>query len=100
MSRPQPAVYIETNRPNGTLYVGVTSNLAQRHTQHVKGTGSEFCARYKINRLVWYELHPTMPAAIARETQIKGWRRAFKIALIQEKNPEWHNLVTHLQDFH
>lgn len=94
----QPAVYIETNKPNGTLYIGVTANLPQRHIQHIAGTASTFTAKYKLNQLIWYELHPTMPAAIERETHLKNLPRARKIKLILKMNPTWADLSSHLQD--
>jgi len=88
----QPAVYIMANRRNGTLYTGVTSDLARRAWQHREGTHPGFAARYGCRRLVWYELHPTMPDAIAREKQIKAGRRRRKLALIEAMNPDWRDL--------
>lgn len=94
----QPVVYMETNRPNGTIYTGMTADLTRRHAQHLNGTGSKFAKKYNINRLVWFEVHPTIASAIARENQLKDWRRAFKIALILKTNPEWNDLSHMLQD--
>jgi putative endonuclease len=94
----QPAVYIETNRPHGTLYIGVTSSLPRRHEQHAMHRGSAFTQRYKLTQLVFYELHPTMPQAIAREKALKNLPRARKIRLIQAMNPNWQDLSSHLQD--
>jgi len=88
----QPAVYIMTNRRNGTLYTGVTSNLAQRVWQHREGVADGFTKRYGCKMLVWFEMHATMDAAITREKQIKGGSRAKKLALIEALNPRWQDL--------
>ena len=87
-----PAVYIMTNRKNGTLYTGVTSNLVQRVWQHREGTIPGFTTRYALKRLVWFESHATMEHAILREKQIKGGSRARKLALITALNPDWRDL--------
>ena len=87
-----PAIYIVTNKPHGTLYTGVTSQLAYRVTSHREGRGSKFARRYKLTRLVYYELHESMYAAISREKQIKGGSRRAKIGLIEALNPEWRDL--------
>ncbi len=92
----QPAVYILANRRNGTLYTGVTSNLVQRVGQHRMGIATGFAARYGCKHLVHYELHDTMPAAIAREKQIKAGSRLRKIALIEAANPGWRDLYPDL----
>jgi predicted GIY-YIG superfamily endonuclease len=91
----QPAVYIMASRRNGTLYTGVTSNLAQRVWQHKSGT-TGFTHQYGCKQLVWYEAHEEMLAAIAREKQIKGGSRARKLALIEELNPDWKDLFDEL----
>ena len=88
----QPCVYIVTNRRNGTLYIGVTSNLNRRAYEHQQGFVERFSTHYGCKLLVWYELHETMIDAIAREKQIKGGSRAKKIALIESLNPEWRDL--------
>jgi putative endonuclease len=88
----QPAVYIMTNKRNGTLYVGVTSNLPQRVWQHREGVVEGFTKRYGCKMLVWFERHETMDAAIGREKQIKGGSRAKKLSLIEANNPEWRDL--------
>ena len=88
----QPAVYILANKKNGTLYVGVTSNLIQRVAQHREGHFDGFTARYGIKALVWWELCGTMESAILREKQIKGGSRAAKIQLIVAMNPDWADL--------
>jgi len=92
----QPAGYILANRKNGTLYVGVTSNLAARVFQHRNKEVAGFTKKYGVDRLVWAELHDTMETAIAREKQIKKWNRAWKIQLIEQENPEWDDLYDRL----
>ena len=84
-------VYIMTNR-SGTLYTGVTNDLQRRVWEHGQGMGSEFTTKYRINRLIYYETYTDVRDAIAREKQIKGWRRAKKTALIATMNPEWRDL--------
>ena len=94
----QPCVYILASRRNGTLYVGVTSNPPQRLWQHRDGVVDGFTKRYGVKTLVWFELHETMEAAIKREKQIKEWRRAWKLRLIEEKNPDWRDLSDEIAD--
>jgi len=84
-------VYILTNH-SGTLYTGVTNNLERRLDEHRRGIGSKFTAKYNIKRLVYYEVYKYVRVAIAREKQIKGWRREKKVALIEEMNPGWKDL--------
>ena len=86
------AVYLMTNERNGTLYLGVTSNLVQRAHQHREGAIEGFSRDNNCKRLVWFEQHSEMTAAIAREKAIKKWRRAWKIALIEKQNPQWRDL--------
>ena len=88
----QPAVYIMASQRNGTIYVGVTSNLAQRVWQHREGVADGFTQRYGCKSLVWFEAAETMETAILREKQLKGGSRARKIRLIEELNPYWHDL--------
>ncbi len=88
----QPAVYILASERNGTLYVGVTSDLVVRTWQHREHVVEGFTSRYNVNMLVWYELHGTMESAILREKQLKKWNRAWKLRLIQENNPRWMDL--------
>lgn len=88
----QPAIYILASERNGTLYTGVTSNLIGRTWQHREHVAEGFTTRYRIAILVWYEIHPTMISAITREKQIKKWRRAWKLNLIQSINPRWTDL--------
>ncbi|MDR6993306.1 GIY-YIG nuclease family protein [Luteimonas sp. 3794] len=87
-----PCVYLLARARNGTLYLGVTSNLAQRVWQHRTSVIDGFSARYDTHHLVWFERHETMPSAIAREKQIKKWRRAWKVDLIESANPYWRDL--------
>ncbi|WP_299473678.1 GIY-YIG nuclease family protein [uncultured Roseibium sp.] len=89
-------VYILASRRNGTLYTGVTNDLARRLYEHERGTGSKFAARYGAVRLVWYEEHPVAQQAIACEKAIKSWRRNWKIELIEKMNPDWYDLKRHL----
>ncbi len=84
--------YIMTNRPRGVLYIGVTADLAARVTQHRERTGSAFCRKYNLTRLVHAERHDDITFAIAREKALKAWRRDWKIALIEQANPEWRDL--------
>jgi putative endonuclease len=85
-------VYILASRKNGTLYVGVTSNLRIRLEQHRRGHGSEFVRKYLVHRLVRVEEFASPQDAIAREKQMKNWRRAWKIQLIEKENPDWVDL--------
>jgi putative endonuclease len=88
--------YIMTNRLRGVLYVGVTAHLAQRVDQHRQGTGSAFCRRYNLTRLVLAEPHDEIAYAIAREKALKAWQRAWKLALIETANPGWEDLYDRL----
>jgi putative endonuclease len=85
-------VYIMTNRYRGTLYVGVTSDLAARVTQHREGKGSEFCTKHSLTRLVWADRCGTIEEAITHEKRLKRWRREWKIELIEKANPDWDDL--------
>jgi putative endonuclease len=89
-------VYILSSKPHGTLYVGMTSNLVKRAFEHREGLVEGFTKRYGVKRLVWFEEHATALAAIAREKSIKRWARAMKIAVIEESNPDWHDLYESL----
>jgi putative endonuclease len=88
----QPAVYIPASKRNGTLYIGVTSNLVKRIWEHKNNLVEGFTKRYGVHQLVWYELHDTMESAIEREKRLKEWKRAWKLELIEKTNPEWHDL--------
>jgi Predicted endonuclease containing a URI domain len=92
MTEKQPATYIFASERNGTLYVGVTSDLVGRTWQHREHAVDGFTKKYDIGMLVWYELHGTMEAAIIREKQIKKWNREWKMRLIEERNPYWNDL--------
>ena len=85
-------VYILTNRPNGTLYIGVTSDLAQRMAQHRDGKFDGFTKYYGLKRLVYAERHEEIAVAIAREKRLKTWLRAWKVRLIVADNPDWRDL--------
>lgn len=87
-----PATTIMAKRYRGTLYIGVTSDLWTRVWDHKNGTTPGFTSRYGLKTLVWYEHHHTMEAAITREKQLKLWKRAWKIELIEKMNPHWHDL--------
>jgi putative endonuclease len=89
----QPCVYILTSQKRGTLYIGVTSNLAQRLHQHRNDLRPGCTSDHHVHRLVWAESHATMPAAIAREKQLKRWHRQWKINLIEAENPDWRDLA-------
>ena len=91
------AVYIMASRRNGTLYLGVTGNLPQRAYQHREGMIDGFVKKYGCKLLVWYEAHEEMGVAIVREKEIKKWRRAWKLDLIEKINPQWRDLY---EDFH
>ena len=88
----QPAVYILASKRNGTLYIGVTSDLLKRVYQHRNNEVAGFTSRYKVHKLVYYELHGDMSEAIRREKQLKAWKRRWKIELIERQNPEWRDL--------
>jgi len=88
----QPAVYILANKRNGTLYIGVTSNLRKRAWEHKNDLIEGFTKRYGVHRLVYYELHEDMALAIHREKQMKKWNRAWKLELIEKQNPDWKDL--------
>ena len=85
-------VYIMADRYRGTMYVGVTANLAARIYQHCTGTGSDFCRRYGLTRLVWAEQGDDIQACIAHEKRVKRWRREWKFALVEKDNPDWTDL--------
>jgi len=92
----QFAVYMMASRRNGTLYIGVTSNLPKRVWEHREGVVAGFTAEYGVKSLVWYELHDDAEAAILREKQIKKWNRAWKLKLIEGRNPRWSDLFAEI----
>jgi putative endonuclease len=89
-------VYIVASSVGGTLYIGVTNDLARRISEHRDGIGSTFARKYAVHRLVHYEHFMDIGAAISREKQLKKWRRAWKIRLIEEHNPDWVDLFSSL----
>ncbi|MGH7797868.1 MAG: GIY-YIG nuclease family protein [Candidatus Binatia bacterium] len=84
----QPCVYVLASRRNGTLYVGVTSDLIKRVWEHRNHVVDGFTKKYGVDKLVWYEPHPSMESAIQREKAVKEWKRAWKLKLIEKSNPE------------
>ena len=88
----QPAVYILASKRNGTLYIGVTSDLVKRVWQHKEDMVEGFAKKYGVHTLVYYELHDDMAEAIGREKRLKKWNRAWKIELIEKENPQWRDL--------
>jgi len=86
-------VYIMASKPNGTLYIGVTSNLLKRAWEHREGIADGFTKRYGCKLLVWFEVHDRIEEAIIREKQMKEWRRAWKVRRIVEMNPDWQDLA-------
>ena len=85
-------VYILSSKRNGTLYVGVTSNLIQRIWQHKNHSVEGFTASYEVTQLVYFEQHNDITEAILREKQLKEWKRKWKLALIEKENPDWKDL--------
>ena len=85
-------VYIMTNAPHGTLYIGVTAHLAARITQHRAGHGSEFCREHGLTRRVYVERHEDIEFAILREKRMKDWKRQWNPRLIRKDNPAWRDL--------
>ena len=85
-------VYMVASQRNGTIYIGVTNDLARRVAEHSEGVASVFTRRYGVSRLVWFEEYGDPNRAIAREKQLKGWNRAWKLKLIEKKNPQWLDL--------
>jgi putative endonuclease len=96
MTQKHPCVYILASRRNGTLYIGVTSDLAPRIWQHRSNAVAGFVRDYEVHRLVFVEFHNTMEAAILREKRLKKWRRAWKLELIKRHNPQWRDLYDEL----
>ena len=88
----QPTVYILASKRNGTLYIGVTSDLCSRIAQHRDGSFPGFTKKYDVKNLVWFQYLDSMPAAIEREKQLKEWKRTWKLELIEKTNPDWRDL--------
>ena len=93
----QAFVYLLTNKPYGTLYVGVSNDLVRRVFEHREALVAGFTKSHGLKRLVWYEVHDSIVEAITREKQIKEWRRDWKINLIQRLNPRWDDLYEGLR---
>ena len=85
-------VYILCSKRNGTLYIGITSDLIKRLYEHKNDLVNGFTKKYNVHNLVWYEIHESAESAITREKQIKKWKRAWKIKMIEQSNPEWNDL--------
>ena len=98
MKEKQPAIYILASKRNGTLYIGVTSDLPQRIWQHRNDVAEGFSKDYQAHLLVYFELHISMEAAIVREKQLKKWERQWKIELIEKNNPYWRDLYSEILD--
>ena len=92
----QPCVYLLASQRNGTLYIGVTSDLVRRVWEHKQDFVEGFTRQYGVHDLVWYEQHEEMLAAISREKMLKVWTRAWKLELIEKMNPEWKDLYESL----
>ena len=92
MNEKHPAIYILASQRNGTLYIGVTSNLVKHIWEHKNNVVEGFTQRYGVHELVYFEQHSTMETAITREKQLKKWNRAWKLRLIEERNPDWCDL--------
>jgi len=88
----EPCVYIAASKRNGVLYVGITGDFQGRMVEHDQGLIASFTKRYGVRLLVYYEFHDSFEDAIRRESQLKKWRRAWKVRLIESMNPEWANL--------
>jgi putative endonuclease len=87
----QPAVYLLASKRNGTLYIGMTSDLARRIGEHKNNIGEGFTKRYGVHKLLWYALQDSMESAIRREKQIKEWKRKWNLELIERFNPHWQD---------
>ena len=96
MRERQPCVYILASGRNGTLYIGVTSNLIGRVMQHRDGSFEGFTKRYGVTRLVWFDMADTMEGAITAEKRIKKWPRRYKLTIIERENPRWRDLAVDL----
>lgn len=96
MRERQPCVYILASKRNGTLYIGVTSDLMKRVWEHKNDLVDGFTKKYGVHRLVYFEMHEDMASAIQREKQLKKWNRNWKIQLIEKENPEWADLYESL----
>ncbi|MBN8521299.1 MAG: GIY-YIG nuclease family protein [Alphaproteobacteria bacterium] len=91
-----PCVYIMASQRNGTLYIGVTSDLRKRVWEHKEQQQEGFTKKYKVNQLVWYEIYEDMSQAILKEKQLKKWERNWKLRMIEDMNPTWQDLYNSL----
>ena len=96
MKTKQFYVYILCSKRNGTLYIGVTSDLIKRIYEHKNDLVDGFTKKYGIHRLVWYETHDSAESAVTREKQMKKWKRAWKLKLIEQNNPKWNDLYENI----
>ena len=92
-------VYIMTNSKDSIMYVGVTADLKQRMEFHLSDTNKGFTGKYKVHKLVYYEVYTDIRDAISREKQLKNWKRVWKNALIVKKNPTWDNLIPQVMEY-
>ena len=92
----QPCVYMMASGRNGTLYIGVTSDLLSRVWQHKNNVVEGFTKKYEAHQLIWYEPHESMDSAISREKALKKWNRTWKLRLIEQFNPDWQDLYEQL----
>jgi putative endonuclease len=98
MSERTSWVYMMASQRNGTLYIGVTNDLARRAWEHRSGRGSQFTAKYRVTLLVWYEGYGDVQEAIRREKQLKGWERRWKLEMIEHMNPTWRDFYEDLNN--
>lgn len=94
----QYCIYILASNPNGTLYIGITGDLVERVRQHKEAEVEGFTKKYKVNKLVYYEIYEYPHEAIFREKQLKEWKRRWKLELIEKENPDWRDLYADLVD--
>jgi len=94
----QPVVYILASQKNGTLYIGVTSDLIKRIWEHRNNFVEGFTKKYNVSQLVYFEQYQDMMTAITREKQLKKWNRSWKLALIEKENPNWHDLFAEIME--
>ena len=90
------SVYLLASKPHGTLYVGVTNDLVRRVYEHREGLADGFTKKHGVKTLVWFDSTGSIEAAITREKQLKNWKRSWKLALIQQLNPQWRDLYPEL----
>ena len=91
-------VYLLASKKHGTLYLGVTNDIVRRVYEHRRKVVKGFTSRYGVDKLVWFEIYDDVEMAIAREKELKKWRRDWKIRLIEEQNPEWDDLYDRISN--